>query len=77
MTILTIFHTNTFRNFKHFYNHFVLKNLKMLFPKAPSYSRFITLMERVGGKKAFFLRLCLMGNHPKQAVYKKTQCLWL
>lgn len=62
MSILTIFHTNTFRNFKHFYIHFVLEHLKPLFPQAPSYSRFITLMKRVGVKLAFFLKLCLMGK---------------
>lgn len=60
--ILTIFHTNTFRNFKHFYLHCVLENFKELFPKAPSYSRFVGLTKRVGTKMFFFLRLCLLGE---------------
>ncbi len=62
MTILTIFHTNTFRNFKHFYIHFVLEHLKGLFPAAPSYPHFVTPMKRVVVKLALFLKLCLMGE---------------
>lgn len=62
ITILIGFHTNTFRNFKHYYINYVLIHLKNEFPSAPSYSRFISLMKRVGMHLAFFLRLCMFGE---------------
>jgi len=62
ITILLTFHTNTFRNFKHFYTFYVLKHMQDDFPSAPSYSRFVTLIKRIGVKLAFFLRMGLMGE---------------
>lgn len=62
ITILIIFHTNTFRNFKHYYLFYVLTHLKAEFPSVPSYSRFVTLMKRVGVPLAFFIKLCLFGE---------------
>ena len=62
ITILIVFHTNTFRNFKHYYINYVLIHPKNEFPSAPSYSRFVSLMKRVGVQFAFFLCLCLFGE---------------
>jgi Transposase DDE domain len=46
MTILVFFHVSRFRDFKHYYEHYVLVHLKADFPYAPSYSRFIQLQNR-------------------------------
>ena len=62
ITILLSFHTNTYRNFKHYYIHRIKGVLRKEFPHAPSYSRFITLIKRIGIKMALFLRVCLMGE---------------
>lgn len=62
ITILILFHTNTFRNFKHYYIYFVQVHKHDLFPSAPSYCRFVTLMKRIGVKLAFFLKMCLLGE---------------
>lgn len=47
MTIVICFHLSKIRTFKDYYNHLVLGSLSEYFPKAPSYSRFISLMKRV------------------------------
>lgn len=45
MTISILFHQSHFRNFKHFYNSFVLIHLQKEFPQLISYSRFVYLMK--------------------------------
>ena len=40
ITILILFHSNTFRNFKHFYLFYVCRELKKEFPDLLSYTRF-------------------------------------
>ena len=47
MTILILFHTSKYRDFKAFYNFEVLGNLKYYFPNTLSYNRFIELKKSV------------------------------
>ncbi|MBB3703241.1 hypothetical protein FHS60_001721 [Alloprevotella rava] len=47
ITILILFHSNTFRNFKHFYLIYVCRELKKEFPDLLSYTRFVERMPRV------------------------------
>ena len=47
ITILVLFHSNTFRNFKHFYLFYVCRELKKEFPNLLSYTRFVERMPRV------------------------------
>ena len=41
ITILVLFHSNTFRNFKHFYLFYLWRELKEEFPNLLSYTRFV------------------------------------
>lgn len=47
MTIVILFHMLGYRNFKTFYNGYVLVHLKKYFPKALSYNRFLELKRNV------------------------------
>jgi len=47
MTITIFFHQSKYRTFKHYYLYCVLGPLKPLFPNAPSYARFISLMKGI------------------------------
>src|SRR6201995_2334379 len=47
MTILVLYHSSRFRNFKAFYDGVVLTLLRSAFPKAPCYARFIALTNHV------------------------------
>ena len=65
ITILILFHSNTFRNFKHFYLFYVcreLRELKKEFPNLLSYTRFVERMPRVAIPLLLFLKLGLMGE---------------
>jgi hypothetical protein len=55
MTLLVLYHSARFKNFKTFYNGIVLGMLKAWFPKAPCYERFLTLTKRVWALLAFFM----------------------
>ena len=55
MTLLVLYHSSHFKNFKAFYNGIVLGLLRSHFPDAPCYERFLTLTERVWALLAFFL----------------------
>jgi hypothetical protein len=55
MTLLVLYHSSRFRNFKTFYNGVVLGLLRTYFPGAPCYERFIALTKRVWALLAFFL----------------------
>jgi hypothetical protein len=55
MTLLVLYHSSRFKNFKTFYNGIVLGLMKPYFPKAPCYERFIALTGRVWALLAFFL----------------------
>ncbi len=47
MTIVILFHQSHFKNFKHFYCDYVLKDLRKEFPNLISYSRFVYLMKNL------------------------------
>lgn len=47
MTIVIHFHQSGYRNFKDYYTQHVLVHLRGEFPQLVSYSRFVTLMQRV------------------------------
>lgn len=55
MTLLVLYHSSRFKNFKTFYDGMVLKMLRPYFPGAPCYERFLTLTKRVWVLLAFFL----------------------
>jgi hypothetical protein len=44
MTIITLFHTSSYRNFKAYYIGHVLKHMTWAFPRLVSYNRFVELM---------------------------------
>ena len=62
ITILILFHSNTFRNFKHFYLFYVCRELKKEFPALLSYTRFVERMPRIAIPLLLFLKLGLMGE---------------
>jgi hypothetical protein len=45
ITLMTLFHSGSFRNMKHFYQHYVQKHLQAEFPNTVSYNRFTELMQ--------------------------------
>ena len=47
MTILVLYHSSHFKNFKTFYEGVVLALLRPAFPKAPCYARFVALTGHV------------------------------
>ena len=61
ITILVLFHSNTFRNFKHFYLFYICRELKEEFPNLLSYTHFVERMPRVAIPLLIFLKLALMG----------------
>lgn len=44
MTIIVLFHSSGYRNFKTFYTQYVLQHMTRAFPKLVSYNRFVELM---------------------------------
>jgi len=62
MTIIILFHMSGFRNFKHFYNHYVLQILKTYFPKCPSYQRFVELKKSYIFPLYCYLTSCMGGT---------------
>ena len=50
ITILVLFHSTTFRNFKHFYLFYVCREPKEEFPNLLSYTRFVERMPRVADR---------------------------
>jgi hypothetical protein len=61
MTILVLYHSSRFRNFKAFYEGVVLALLRPAFPKAPCYARFIAVTKHVWVPLTVFL-LTRMGQ---------------
>ena len=55
MTVLVLYHSSRFKNFKTFYNGIVLGLLRKCFPGAPATERFIALTSRVWTLLVFFL----------------------
>lgn len=62
ITLLIAFHSGQFRNFKHFYLHYVSVHLKHDFPGLVSYNRFIELSHRNGIVFMLFLHHCCKGE---------------
>jgi hypothetical protein len=62
ITILMLYHFGDFKNFKHFYLHYICVHLKQEFPKALSYNRFIQIEHRVFMPMMFFLNTVCFGN---------------
>lgn len=57
MTILVMFQMSKFRDFKNFYNGFLLAYHRSSFPKLPCYARFIAIMNRVIFPMTIFTQL--------------------
>jgi hypothetical protein len=47
MTIIVMFHSSSYRNFKAYYTEQVMKNYAGAFPRLTSYQRFVELMPSV------------------------------
>jgi DDE family transposase len=62
LTILIAFHGGQFRNFKHFYVHYVCCHLRDCFPDIVSYNRFIELSHRCAVPFMLFLHHCCRGE---------------
>jgi hypothetical protein len=62
MTILIYFHFSSFRNFKHYYLHYVGEHLKGEFPEQLSYNRFIQIEHKVIVSFMLFLQLVCLGE---------------
>lgn len=62
ITLLIAFHGGQFRNFKHFYVHYVCVHLKNDFPGLVSYNRFIELSHRNAIVFMLFLHYCCLGK---------------
>ena len=56
MTILIYLHLGSFRNFKHFYCHYVCQHLRSDFPNLVSYHRFVELKTKVAVPMVLFLQ---------------------
>jgi len=62
ITVLLLFHFGTFKNFKHYYLHYIGIHLKNEFPKQLSYNRFIAIEHRVFVPMMFFLNIVGFGK---------------
>ena len=62
ITILMLFHFGTFKNFKHYYLHYIGVHLKREFPKQLSYNRFVAVEHRVFVPIMFFINTVCFGK---------------
>lgn len=62
ITILIGFHFGSFRNFKHYYLHYIGIHLRNEFPNILSYSRFVQLQHRTFIPFVLFLKLICFGE---------------
>jgi hypothetical protein len=62
ITVLMLYHFGCFKNFKHYYLHYIGIHLKKEFPKQLSYNRFIQLEHRVFMPMMFFLNTVCFGK---------------
>lgn len=62
ITLMTLFHSGSFRNMKHFYLHYVQKHMQSEFPQTVSYNRFTELMQSAILPMAVFLKTCCLGD---------------
>lgn len=62
MTILILFHSDHYRDLKHYYINHVKKHMKSEFPQTVSYNRFVELQKKVVVKLAIFLKMFCLGK---------------
>ena len=62
VVILILFHSGSFRCFKHYYMEYVCKHLKGLFPQCVSYNRFVELEKSVLLPLTIFIKNVLLGT---------------
>ena len=62
ITVLLLFHFGTFKNFKHYYLHYICIHLKQEFPKQLSYNRFVAVEHRVFVPMMFFINVVCFGK---------------
>jgi hypothetical protein len=62
MTVLLLFHFGTFKNFKHYYLHYIGVHLKKEFPKQLSYNRLVEIEHRVFVPMMFFINTICFGK---------------
>jgi len=62
IAISILFHLGSFRNFKHFYLHYVCEHLGDCFPELVSYNRFIELQSKCGIPFMLFVKSCCLGK---------------
>jgi hypothetical protein len=62
MTILLLFHFGTFKNFKHYYLHYICIHLKKEFPKTLSYNRFIAIEHHIFVPMSLFFNMLRLGK---------------
>jgi hypothetical protein len=62
ITLMTLFHSGSFRNMKHFYLYYVQKHLTSEFPNTVSYNRFTELMQSAILPMTIFLKTCCLGD---------------
>ncbi len=61
ITSMIRFHSQRFRNMKHFYMHYVQKHTNHLFGETVSYNRFLELMQGASLPRSLFLKNLLYG----------------
>ena len=62
MTILLLFYFGIFKNFKHYYLHYIGVHLKKEFSKQLSYNRFVEIEHRVFVQMMFFINIICFGK---------------
>jgi hypothetical protein len=62
MTVLLLFHFGTFKNFKHYYLHYIGIHLRKEFPEQLSYNRFVAIQHRVFVPMMFLLNTVCFGK---------------
>ena len=62
ITIQILFHFGSFRNFKHFYLHYVSVHMRDLFPNLVSYNRFIELQSKCSIAFMLYVKHCCLGK---------------
>lgn len=62
ITIMVMFHTEGFRNMKHFYLHYVRVPMLHLFPDTVSDNMFVELMQSASLPMTIFLKTCCLGE---------------
>ena len=62
ITLMVLFHSGSFRNMKHFYQHYIQKHLHTEFPNTVSYNRFTELMQGAVLPMTIFLKTCCLGE---------------